>query len=446
MTRLWAAAPSLSPGSIRASDVVLDYPCYHNLLSDRIRTIVGWAVPFVRPPMKRVLNGLSFSIKPGEFVGIVGQNGTGKTSLLKIISGLLSPDQGTVEVGGRVIALFTTGVGIRPTLTGRENILYWSMLYGMTSREIGALLPEIMAFSELEEALEQPYFTYSSGMRSRLAFAFATHVPADVLILDETLAAGDAAFVAKCYARLRRLMQSGSTILVVSHHLGELARLASRVIVLDRGAVAYDGEVFNGLRCYEGILARRVMAQAAAPSSLHGLSPKVRFLDPGGKDMLRAQVGEPLTVELDIDSRTDLGRVFVVLRLTHVERGQFVSYLMPSRWEILNHDGARGDDNIRVGAGRTRVRWAIPQWVAGEGTYSCDVYLGPATDIVDLDMTRGHLWTSVARVIAGYDNCYMKGTSTCLEFPVAKVTVESEPAGIGESRSGPSSVEPHGQG
>lgn len=425
MTEL-QSSPALPAGAVEVRQLVFDYPVYRNLVVDRFRAVLSLALPGLSPEIRRVLDGITFSIKPGEVVGILGRNGAGKTSLLKVISGLVGPTAGSVEVGGRIMALLAMGVGFRPMLTGRENLLYSGLLVGLERRDILSLIPEIADFSELGEALDQPLFTYSSGMRARLAFSLAASVPADVTILDETLAAGDGRFMTKCYRRLRDIQASGRTILMVSHNLGEIARLASRVMVLEHGGIAHDGEVVSGLRLYEKILADTVTQQAGGAKRYGQLEMAVKFYAQSGEETNHLKVGQRVTVNLSVKSERDLGETFVVIRINDMERGQLCSYLLPSRWQVLGKEGDAGRDNVYVGRGETVVSWEIPHWTSGEGCYSFDVYLGPATDISAVDMVDGQFWNSVARLMVSYDNTLIKGANTVMEIPVQRVEVRRD--------------------
>ena len=145
-----------------------------------------------------------------------------------------------------------------------------------------------------------------------------------------------------------------------------------------------------------------------------------------GEEAAYVRVGEPVRVELTIRSPHNIGDQFVVLRLTDIERGHLCSYLMPSRWDVLGQQGAAGHDNIFMGTGETRVTWEIPYWVAGEGFYSFDVYLGPPTDIATLDLSHGHFWTAVRKLAVRYDNEWLRGGSTALEIPVSGVHVSRD--------------------
>jgi lipopolysaccharide transport system ATP-binding protein len=443
MTQL-QSPPALPAGAVEVRSLVFDYPLYRNLAADRFRAVLSLAVPGLRPESRRVLDGVSFSIKPGEVVGLVGRNGAGKTSLLRVISGLVAPTAGSVDAGGRIMALLAMGVGFRPMLTGRENLVYSGLLVGLEKRDILALIPEIADFSELGEALDQPLFTYSSGMRARLAFSLAASVPADVTILDETLAAGDGRFMAKCYRRLREIQASGRTILLVSHHLGEIVRLASRVMVLEKGRLAHDGEVVAGLRLYERLLADTVTRNAGGAKKYGELEIAVKFYDRRGEETKQVTVGQRVTVRLSVRSERDLGETFVVIRINDLERGQLCSYLMPSRWQALGKEGEVGHDNLHIGRGETTVDWDIPQWISGEGCLCFDVYLGPATDLAVVDLADGQFWNSVARLMVSYDNHLLKGANTVMEIPVQRVEVRRSGALPGAPRD--TAEVPSGQG
>ena len=187
------------------------------------------------------LHDVSFDVAPSEIVGVIGRNGAGKSTLLKILSQITSPTVGEVHLRGRVASLLEVGVGFHPELTGRENIYLNGAILGMTRAEIRAKYNDIVAFSELEQFLETPVKRYSSGMYVRLAFAVAAHLDSDILLVDEVLAVGDAAFQKKCLGRIDGISRSGRTVLLVSHNLGVIGDLCTRTIWLDRGKVAASG-------------------------------------------------------------------------------------------------------------------------------------------------------------------------------------------------------------
>lgn len=167
-----------------------------------------------------VLNGISFDIKKGEAVGLVGHNGCGKSTMLKMLTRIMYPDKGSIEMNGRVSSLIELGAGFHPDMSGRENIYTNAAIFGLSKNEIDQRLRSIIDFSEIEEFIDNPVRTYSSGMYMRLAFAVAINVNADILLIDEILAVGDAAFQNKCFNRLKEIKANGTTIVIVSHKIG----------------------------------------------------------------------------------------------------------------------------------------------------------------------------------------------------------------------------------
>jgi len=191
---------------------------------------------------RAILNGISFQIPKGQAVGFVGKNGCGKSTTLKLLSRILRPNSGTVTVNGRVSSLIELGAGFHPDMSGRENIYINATIFGLTKEEVDSRLEEIIRFSELEDFIDNPVRTYSSGMYMRLAFAVAINVSAAVLLVDEILAVGDVSFQKKCFERLREIKEQGTTIVIVSHSMDQLYNICDRLIWLEEGKVREDGE------------------------------------------------------------------------------------------------------------------------------------------------------------------------------------------------------------
>ena len=189
-----------------------------------------------------VLNGVSFEVKRGEAIGLIGQNGCGKSTTLKMLTKILYPDEGSIEMKGRVSSLIELGAGFHPDLSGRENIYTNASIFGLSRKEIDERLEDIIAFSELEAFIDDPVRTYSSGMYMRLAFAVAINVDADILLIDEILAVGDAAFQAKCFRKLQEIKGRGTTIVIVSHAMSQLELICDRSIWVADGLVKMDGK------------------------------------------------------------------------------------------------------------------------------------------------------------------------------------------------------------
>jgi len=193
--------------------------------------------------MMWALKDVSFEVKTGEVVGIIGRNGAGKSTLLKILSRITKPTRGSAEIYGRVGSLLEVGTGFHPELTGRENIYLNGAILGMSKAEIARKFDEIVAFAEVEEFVDTPVKRYSSGMYVRLAFAVAAHLETEILLVDEVLAVGDAQFQKRCFERMRQVRSGGGTILFVSHNMAALRQICGYGLVLERGAIVAQGEI-----------------------------------------------------------------------------------------------------------------------------------------------------------------------------------------------------------
>ena len=201
------------------------------------------------------LRDVSFRVEPGSAVGLVGRNGSGKSTLLRILSGIIKPTTGSAEVGGRVGTLLELGAGFHPEFTGRENVFLNGSILGLKRTYIREQLDEIVAFAGLEEKIDLPVRTYSSGQFMRLGFAIASHLDADVLLLDEVFAVGDEAFQRKCFGKIFDFKRNGGTIVFVSHDAAAVERLCERAVLLREGAVACDGPTHDAMTEYHRQLA-----------------------------------------------------------------------------------------------------------------------------------------------------------------------------------------------
>lgn len=190
---------------------------------------------------RKVLNDISFTVNKGEAVGLIGSNGCGKSTTLKMLSRILYPDKGTIHINGRVSSLIELGAGFHPDMSGRENIYINASVFGLTKKEIDTRLDDIIEFSELEEFIDNPVRTYSSGMYMRLAFSVAINVDADILLIDEILAVGDVNFQGKCFNRLKEIKAEGTTIVIVSHSMGQIEQICDRSIWLHEGCIRAEG-------------------------------------------------------------------------------------------------------------------------------------------------------------------------------------------------------------
>ena len=202
------------------------------------------------------LKDVSFEVKRGEVVGIIGRNGAGKTTLLKILSRITEPTEGYVRLQGKVSSLLEVGAGFHTELTGRENIFLSGAILGMTRQEIRRKFDEIVAFAEIEKFIDMPVKHYSSGMYVRLAFSVAAHLEPEIFLVDEVLAVGDAIFQTKCLAKMKSLIKGGRTVLFVSHNMGAVSSVCDRGIVLDEGRILFDGPVQKAIDFYQNEVVR----------------------------------------------------------------------------------------------------------------------------------------------------------------------------------------------
>jgi lipopolysaccharide transport system ATP-binding protein len=233
------------------------------------------------------LRGVSLSIKRGKTVGVIGRNGAGKSTLLKIITGIYSPTSGTVEVNGRISALLELGAGFHPDFSGRENILINGIILGMSRSEIRRRMQEIIDFSELEDFIDEPVRTYSSGMYMRLAFSVATHVNPEILLIDEILAVGDEHFSRKSRAKMNEFKELGKTIVLVTHDLGTVEKWCDQAAWIDAGRIRSRGDPRDVVSQYREAVA---IQEASAPQALMTGEPKPGLAQDGHRGDLRLEL------------------------------------------------------------------------------------------------------------------------------------------------------------
>jgi lipopolysaccharide transport system ATP-binding protein len=246
-----------------------------------------------------------FDVPAGQVVGVIGRNGAGKSTLLKILSRITEPTTGHAEIRGRVGSLLEVGTGFHPELTGRENLFLSGAILGMKRVEIERKFAEIVEFAEVEKFIDTPVKHYSSGMFLRLAFAVAAHLEPEILVVDEVLAVGDAAFQKKCMGKMDEVAGHGRTVLFVSHNMAAVNQLCDRCLLLHDGAVVFDGETAEGIDRYLK-MANRGMGHAVLDAALAGKRPaagkgqivKVEIHDAEGTTSTFFGIGEPFTVRL----------------------------------------------------------------------------------------------------------------------------------------------------
>ena len=308
----------MKPGAILVDDVSRRfrvYPKRHVTLKEAIvrrrdlRATDVWA-----------LRGVSAHVDPGEAVGLIGRNGSGKTTLLRLIAGIFGPTGGTVAVGGNVGALLGIGAGFHPDFTGRENVYLNGAILGMSRKHVRERMDEIVSFSELDRFIDLPVRTYSAGMFMRLGFAVATHLNADVLLLDEVFTVGDEAFQRKCFGKIFEFKSRGGTIVFVSHAASAVESLCERAILLRAGRVEYDGETRDAIDAYH-----RQLAEDEDPEERSaGLQEwgtgearvaALRLEDAEGAERRQYLSGEPMIVRMQIHAREQIASARLSLDL-----------------------------------------------------------------------------------------------------------------------------------
>ena len=369
------------------------------LLSRRPRHRTFWA-----------LHDVSFDVSSGEIVGIIGRNGAGKTTLLRLLAGISPPTAGEIDVNHRLSVILELGSGFHPEFTGRENVLLGGAVLGMSDEEVRRKYDSIVEFAELGAYMDMPYKTYSLGMQARLAFAVAISVEPEILIIDEALAAGDSAFIAKCFERIRQICESGATVLFVSHNTYLVQRLCRRALWIEGGRLAGDGDPAIVCRDYEAVLRRHEQNAARAlldrrrfqddqidavgPNTIveprsAGENPHqwgsgelrltgVDLAGPGGAAQDVYYAGERLTIRLGYDGHApydDLACVVLVTRADGVA--------------ACGLDAAESGLRVPPLSGRGSFELALDPLVLGRGRYflSPHIYrdrdgIGAASDVI----------------------------------------------------------------
>ena len=375
----------------------------HDSLRDLIPSLVKRAVRRDReralaPEEFWVLNDISFELKKGETLGIIGHNGAGKSTMLKHLSGIMEPTRGSIEVKGRLSALIEVGAGFHPDLTGRENVFLNGVILGMTRAEVKRKFDEIVEFAGLEEFIDTPVKRYSSGMFARLGFSVAAHLEPDILVIDEVLSVGDFAFQRKGLEKMRAIAKSGATVIFVSHNLQAVAEFCHRGLLLEKGRVVADGPTDQVVRRYLDTAANTEGRPAHGPVRIGRTS-----IAGAGGQTGRFAAGQLAQITVAIDAVASAEKVAVVIDVFNAEF-----------YEVFNTSSERlGHPPLSLEAGQRAECQFDVELNLGPGTYYLGVYLYrydtereydhvfPATSFVvttDRD-TRGaaNLYPAVAR-------------------------------------------------
>jgi lipopolysaccharide transport system ATP-binding protein len=323
------------------------------------------------------LKDISFDVKRGEVVGIIGRNGAGKSTLLKVISRITEPNEGRIVLDGRVASMLEVGTGFHPELTGRENIYLNGAILGMRRAEIARRFDEIVAFAGVETFLDTPVKRFSSGMYLRLAFAVAAHLETETLIVDEVLAVGDAEFQKKCLGKMSEVARDGRTVLFVSHNMSAIRRLTARCILLDRGRLALDAPVQQAIDLYltqaaDGLGAGVFVRDAPpAPEQPFHVRRVTTRREAGGDPLARFDCDHDILVCIDYAATRRVPGLYGYMTLQRLD-GTVV-------YEGDSTDfGLDPLDRLEAGDGTLHV--AVPARVLGPGTYQIYLSFASALD------------------------------------------------------------------
>ncbi|WP_051328091.1 ABC transporter ATP-binding protein [Desulfatirhabdium butyrativorans] len=304
------------------------------------------------------LRNVNFSVSKGQSLGIIGHNGAGKSTLLRLLCGLGRPSSGRIHRTGSIGSLLELGSGFDPELSGRENLMTSGILSGLRKRQVLALQDDIIAFAELEESIDQPVRTYSSGMYVRLAFASAIRMDYDILVIDEILAVGDSRFQKKCIEQLTAFRKSGKTIVLASHDLDQVKHLCDDVIVLEDGHVAMQGDPENAIPCYHDLMRKRTERRATMISdghppemrieqgerlgTLEACVERVSLLDAADRPIESIETGKPLTIDLDYRLAPPVSNIAILLGIYTEANIKCFEVAIPSASDTFGRLPAKG--------------------------------------------------------------------------------------------------------
>lgn len=312
------------------------------------------------------LRDVSFDVCRGEAFGIIGRNGAGKSTILKLLSGITAPSEGEITIRGRLAALIEVGSGFHPELTGRENAYLSGSILGLRRRQITQRLPDIIDFSGIGSFIDTPVKFYSSGMYVRLGFAVAAHLEPDVLLIDEVLAVGDAEFQARCLRRIEDLKARGVTMILVSHDLGAVEQLCDRAMLLDRGTVLVAGSSGDVVTAYQRLAAgAEPAALASAPAVTDAEDPSLQITaltlcSVDGRAILSARSGDPLVASVGLRASMPFDDIEVTLSIYDFERGTLlVECTSRSHFSPLS-----------LQTGESTFEFIIPELLLGPGRYT----------------------------------------------------------------------------
>jgi lipopolysaccharide transport system ATP-binding protein len=354
------------------------------------------------------LHEVSFTIQPGDVVGIIGRNGAGKSTLLKILSRVTRPTHGSVTLTGRVSSLLEVGTGFHPDLTGRENVYMSGAILGMTRRELDHRFQDIVDFSGVEQFIDVPTKRYSSGMQVRLAFAVAAHLDPEILIIDEVLAVGDAKFQASCIQKMKETAQRGKTILFVTHNLGLTRQFCSTALLLDQGRLVFSGTPANAIQIYQGFDASHRSPELDQRFDRNGAGDfkfKAATLSGSASTDVPSATGEQLVLNLVVQRNENVSRTAGRLHLAGVIRDPFGTIITTLSTHFVNQ-------GVDTSAALIKATFVCERNPLLPGQYTLDVWCGD--DSGDQDYIAEALRFEIA------DGCFFE-QSNDLRLPNARL-------------------------
>lgn len=297
---------SNKPIMIKVSDVFKDFKLPHEK-SNSVKSLITNPIRKSTTETQHALKGVSFSVKQGEFFGIIGRNGCGKSTLLKMIAGIYQPTKGTIAVNGKISPFLELGVGFNPELTGRENVFLNGALLGFSKKEMQKRYKEIVDFAELHDFMDQKLINYSSGMQVRLAFSVAIQARAEILLIDEVLAVGDAAFQQKCFDYFLKLKNEGQTIIFVSHDMSSIRRFCTRALLLDKGKIKIIGSPGEAADSYRQLnnLSQEKVGQEKSETKLAEIT-SVKLLNNKNIDVQEINTGDTIKIIVSYKSTKNI--------------------------------------------------------------------------------------------------------------------------------------------
>ncbi|MBW4061656.1 ABC transporter ATP-binding protein [Candidatus Saccharibacteria bacterium] len=357
---------------IRVNKVSKSFRLPHEKYTGLKQALINFRPGRGESEQQKVLNNISFNIKKGEFFGIVGRNGSGKSTMLKLLAQIYVPDNGGVHIDGSLTPFIELGVGFNPELTGRENVYLNGALLGFDRKQTQAMYNDIVSFAELEPFMDQKLKNYSSGMQVRLAFSVAIRAQSDILLIDEVLAVGDALFQKKCYEYFRELKRQGRTVVFVSHDTGALEEYCDRGALIEKGELILEGPITDVITRYTKILSSSEVQEA----NEQGISDdghwgsglarieRVGITTPSGKSQNEYKEDEPIKVSVTFSAAQDIPSPVCGITITDIKNG--VIFQSNTLWvKQPLRDMAAGD--------KVELEWTLPNYF-NSGTF----YVSPA--------------------------------------------------------------------